>query len=272
RATSRDMNIDNLTVAASKKGIDVLGTGDFTHPGWLAEVKSKTEDDSSGLYTAKNGKVKFILTGEISAIYSDKGRLRKIHLLVFAPTIATAEAINKKLGRIGKIWSDGRPIFGMSAKNLTQIILETDEQCLIVPAHAWTPWFSIFGANSGYDSLQDCFEDLTPNIYAIETGLSSDPAMNWRLSALDDIILISNSDAHSPAKLAREVNVFDLDEISYEAIADIIKGKDKKNFLYTIEFFPHEGKYHFDGHRNCGIVWSPAETNKNKGICSKCKR
>jgi uncharacterized protein (TIGR00375 family) len=195
--------------------------------------------------------------------------VRKVHIIVFAPSVEAVEKINFELGKIGNLHSDGRPILGLDVKELAKIVLEADKNCLVVPAHAWTPWFSVFGSKSGFDSLEECFEEYTKYIYAIETGLSSDPAMNWRLSQLDKINLISNSDAHSLPKIGREANVFDT-ELSYAGIADALKSKDKKKFLYTIEFFPEEGKYHYDGHRLCDLSLKPAQSKKYNNICPKC--
>ena len=239
RATSPSINLHNLDSWAKIKGIKVLGTGDFTHPGWFDEIKKELEPAESGLFKLKkqDSKTRFILTSEISCIYSQGGRVRKIHIIVFAPSFKAVEKINLKLGEIGNLKSDGRPILGLNAKELVKIVLEADENCMVVPAHAWTPWFSVFGSKSGFDSLEECFGEYTKYIYAIETGLSSDPAMNWRLSQLDKITLISNSDSHSLAKIGREANVFDT-ELDYDAITEIIKNHDNKKFLYTIEFFP----------------------------------
>ena len=275
RATSRDMDLAHIGKSAQIKGIDIVGTGDFTHPLWLAEIKKSLEEDGSGLLTSKNppaGGLKFIITGEISSIYTQGGKVRKIHTIIFVPDIKTANTINEKLIGMGNLYSDGRPILGLSAKDLAKLILTINPKSLIIPAHAWTPWFSIFGSNSGFDSIEECFGDLTSNIYSIETGLSSDPEMNWRLSALDKITLISNSDAHSPANLGREANVFELEEneLNYKTITDIIKRKDPKRFLYTIEFFPEEGKYHFDGHRNCNVVTNPFEKKYPNKLCPVC--
>jgi uncharacterized protein (TIGR00375 family) len=204
-------------------------------------------------------------------MYTKHNEGRRIHTIIFAPDFAVVDKINKKLGNYGNITSDGRPIFGFDVKDIVKICLDASKDCLLVPAHAWTPWFSVFGSNSGFDSVEECFEEEAENIYALETGLSSDPAMNWRLGALDRYNLISNSDAHSPTKLGREVNVFDT-ELSYKAIMAALKAKDKNRFLYTVEFFPEEGKYHFDGHRNCDMRLSPQETKANKGRCPKCGR
>jgi uncharacterized protein (TIGR00375 family) len=291
RATSRNMDLDNLDKWAKIKGIKVLGTGDFTHPEWFKSLREKLEPAEQGLYRLKSeirnpkSETRFILTAEISCIYSkttatakvrkedssslNNNRVRKIHILVFAPSFEIAEKINAQLGWIGNLRSDGRPILGLDAKELAKIVLNTSPECLVIPAHAWTPWFAIFGSKSGFDSIEECFEEYTPHIYAIETGLSSDPLMNWRLSALDKITLISNSDSHSPQKIGREANVFDT-EINYSSICQAIKDKDPQKLLYTIEFYPEEGKYHYDGHRNCGIVLSPKETKKYNGICPVC--
>jgi uncharacterized protein (TIGR00375 family) len=273
RATSPEMEVESLSKWAEIKGITLLGTGDFTHPTYLSELKEKLEPLGNGLFQLKDKKspVRFILTVELNNIYHQGGRLRKIHNIIFAPSFEVVDKINKKLANLGKLESDGRPVFTFSAKDLARLILGISQECLIIPAHAWTPWFSIFGANSGFDSIEECFGEYSKYIYSIETGLSSDPQMNWRLSKLDKITLISNSDAHSPSKLGREANVFDC-ELDYKEISEVIKTKDKSRFLYTVEFFPEEGKYHFDGHRNCGILLSPAETKKNKGLCPVCHR
>ncbi|OGZ34295.1 MAG: DNA helicase UvrD [Candidatus Portnoybacteria bacterium RIFCSPLOWO2_12_FULL_39_9] len=296
RATSRDMDVDNLDKWAKIKGIKVLGTGDFTHPLWLKELKEKLEPAEPGLFKIKNNKkshladdwlssrnnqdngTRFLLTSEISCIYSKNNRTRKIHLIVFAPNFQVVEKINTHLGWIGNLKSDGRPILGLDAKELAKIILNISGDCLIVPSHFWTPWFSLFGSMSGFDSIEECFDEYSKYIYAGETGLSSDPLMNWRLSALDKITLISNGDAHSPAKLGREANVFEGDEINYKNIIEAIKSGGRAEpsspikLISTIEFFPEEGKYHFDGHRNCQISLSPQESKKIKNICPKCGR
>ena len=275
RATSPQMDLENLDKWARIKGIKVLGTGDFTHPEWLKSLKDKLEPAEAGLFKLRDSDsiTRFILTAEISCIYSKKNRVRKIHIIVFAPSFEIVEKINTQLGWIGNLKADGRPILGLDAKELAKIVLNTSENCLIVPAHAWTPWFSVFGSKSGFDSIEECFDDYSKYIYAIETGLSSDPVMNWRLSALDKITLISNSDAHSGPKLGREANVFDT-EINYSSIIDAIKSKDDPKgtpkFLYTIEFFPEEGKYHYDGHRMCEVRLSPQESKKYNNICPRC--
>jgi uncharacterized protein (TIGR00375 family) len=273
RATSRDMDLESLAKWAKIKGIKVLGTGDFSHPEWFKSLQEKLIPAEAGLFKLKeqdNG-TRFILTNEISCIYSKGGKVRKVHILIFAPSFKVVAEINFQLGRIGNIKSDGRPILGLDAKELAKIALNVSEDCLVIPAHIWTPWFSVFGSKSGFDSMEECFEDYTRYIYAAETGLSSDPAMNWRLSFLDKITLISNSDSHSPAKIGREANVFDA-ELSYNSIAQILKTKDSKKFLYTIEFFPEEGKYHYDGHRSCGVSLAPQESKKSGNICPVCGR
>jgi uncharacterized protein (TIGR00375 family) len=267
RATSPNMNIEYLSKFAKIKGINLLGTGDFTHPLWCAELKKKLKPLGTGIFSYDN--MNFILTGEVSSIYTQNGKGRRIHNLIFAPNFESVERINAALSRYGKLASDGRPIFGISARDLYKIVLDISWECFIVPAHVWTPWFSVFGSNSGFDTIQECFGDYSKYIFAIETGLSSDPPMNWRLSSLDNITLISNSDAHSPEKIGREANVFN-SAMNYYDIKDTLMRKNNNKFLYTIEFFPEEGKYHYDGHRLCGIRFSPTETKRHNGICPKC--
>jgi len=271
RATARNMDLENLDKWAKIKGVKILGTGDFTHPEWFKNLKEKLEPAEAGLFKLKktNSETRFLLTAEISCIYTKKDRVRKIHIIVFAPSFEVVEKINVQLGWIGNLKSDGRPILGLDVKELAKIVLGASEKCLVVPAHAMTPWFAIFGSKSGFDSIEECFDDYSKYIYALETGLSADPAMLWRIPDGRRVALISNSDAHSPAKIGREANVFDT-EISYQAITEAIKNKDPKKFLYTVEFYPEEGKYHFDGHRNCSIRSSPEETKKYNGICPVC--
>ncbi len=284
RATSKNLNLEHLYRWAQLKGVQVVGTGDIAHPGWLEEMKSKLEPAEEGLFRLKKeyvhaiqeevfkacqGTVRFMLAGEISNIYKKNDKVRKIHNVVFMPSFEAVEKFQARLEKIGNIRSDGRPILGLDARDLLEIVLETDPQAYLIPAHIWTPWFSLLGSKSGFDSVEECFEDLTPHIFALETGLSSDPPMNWRLSALDRYTLVSNSDAHSPQKLAREANVFNT-ELSYPAIFKALKTGDPVKFLGTIEFFPEEGKYHYDGHRKCGICWSPKTTLQNRGICPEC--
>jgi uncharacterized protein (TIGR00375 family) len=281
RATSKDMCPEGIWKWAQLKGIRVIGTGDFTHPGWLKELQHKLDPLGSGLFELKKEfrtgdvpascrtNVSFILSAEISCIYSKNGRTRKVHAVVLAPDFAAAARLNLALARIGNLNSDGRPILGLDARELLRMTLDASPDNLFIPAHAWTPHFSVFGAASGFDSLEECFEDLTPHIHAIETGLSSDPLMNWRLSALDTITLVSNSDAHSAAKIGREANILDTD-ISYSAIMDAIRTR--QGFTGTIEFFPEEGKYHYDGHRDCGVSLAPKETVHYDYLCPVCGR
>jgi uncharacterized protein (TIGR00375 family) len=273
------MSPESLWKWAQLKGISVIGTGDFTHPEWLKELQQKLKPAGNGLFSLKKklrsdevpqscrADVLFLLTAEISCIYSKNGKTRKIHSIVFVPDIASAKKINRALSKIGNLHSDGRPILGLDAKKLLEIVLDAAPEAMLVPAHAWTPHFSVFGAASGFDSLEECYEELTPHIHAIETGLSSDPPMNWRLSALDRITLISNSDAHSPSKIGRESNIFDTD-LSYRGIIDALKTK--KGFAGTIEFFPEEGKYHYDGHRACNACLSPKDTISHDYLCPVC--
>jgi uncharacterized protein (TIGR00375 family) len=273
RATSKNMEVETLARWAKKKGITLLGTGDFTHPTYYAELRSKLDPSENGLFRLKKEDrgVRYILTTEVSNIYSQDGKVRRIHNLIFAPSFEVVEKINSRLGNLGKLSSDGRPIFRFSAKDLVKMILDISEDCLIIPAHAWTPWFSIFGAHSGFDSIEECFGEMSPYIRAIETGLSSDPEMNWRLSALDEITLLSNSDAHSPNRLGREANGFDC-KMDYQEMVETLRKKDRRKFLFTIEFFPEEGKYHYDGHRQCGAIFSPTQTRSNQYLCPKCQK
>ena len=271
RATSQDMNLENLDKWAKIKGIKVIGTGDFTHPEWFKELREKLQEAESGLHKLadRDSETRFILTTEISCIYSKNGAVRRVHLILFAPSLEAVEKINTRLGWQGNLKSDGRPIIGIDSKEVLKIALDASPDCMVVCAHAWTPWFSVFGSKSGFNSLEECFDEYTQYIYAIETGLSSDPAMNWRLSKLDTIALISNSDSHSLAKIGREANVFDT-EVSYGAIADAIKKRDSTKFLFTVEFFPEEGKYHYDGHRVCRVSMKPEESKEHKNVCPKC--
>jgi uncharacterized protein (TIGR00375 family) len=272
RATSRDMHLVEIARWGRLKGLSLLGTGDFTHPAYFQEIRDRLEETGNGLLRLKEeqpGDTRFILTAETSHIYTQGGRGRRVHMMIFAPGLSAAEKINLRLGALGNVNSDGRPIFGFSAKDLVKVVLDIEPECLLVPAHVWTPWFSVFGSHSGFDSLAECFEEETPHIFALETGLSSDPPMNWRWSALDDLTLISNSDAHSPANIGREANIFQT-ELSYPAIIEAIKQKDPARFPATIEFFPEEGKYHFDGHRSCQVCFSPGQSRQNENCCPVC--
>jgi uncharacterized protein (TIGR00375 family) len=276
RAVSKEMTLENLDIGARKKGITILGTGDFTHPAWFESIQRNLEEKEPGLFVLKSNTssaaTRFILTTEISSIYSKNGRARRIHNLIFAPSLETVKKINTQLGWIGNLKSDGRPILGLDAKELLKIVLAVDARCFFVPCHCWTPWFALFGSMSGFDSVEECFEEFSDKIFALETGLSSDPAMNWRLSQLDKYTLISNSDAHSLPNLGREACVFEIapEKLSYDEIIRIIKEKDREKFLFTIEFFPEEGKYHYDGHRLCQARLSPRETKKYNGFCPVC--
>jgi len=273
RATSPQMDLENLDKWAKIKGIKILGTGDFTHPEWFKTLKEKLEPAEPGLLKLKKSDsgVLFILTSEISCVYSKKGKVRKIHIVVFAPSFEIVEKINTHLGWIGNLRADGRPILGLDSRELAKTVLNISEDCLIIPAHCLTPWFGIFGSKSGFDSIEECFEGYSKYIFALETGLSADPEMIWRIPDGQKVTLISNSDSHSPSHIGREANVFDA-EISYPAIIKAIKEKNPQKFLYTIEFFPQEGKYHYDGHRICGVSLSPQETKKYNNICPNCGR
>jgi len=284
RATAKNLDLENLYLWAQYKGIQIVGTGDFVHPKWFKELEDKLEPAEKGLFKLKDkfakpidaqllkscrAEVRFMLTVEISNIYKRHDKVRKVHNLIFSPSLKAAQKIQTKLGSIGNISSDGRPILGLDSYDLLAITLEADAKNLFVPAHIWTPWFSALGSMGGFDSMVDAFGDLTKHIFAVETGLSSDPPMNWRLKQLDDFILISNSDAHSPAKLGREANIFDT-EFSYDGIYKALSDKNDKGLISTLEFFPEEGKYHYDGHRNCQVRWHPKETIKHNGLCSVC--
>ena len=284
-ATSKQLIPEYLDLWARIKGISVIATGDFTHPGWLAELKEKLiPDGTSGLYLLKpelrlkskiaddSVKPRFILSGEISNIYKKNGKVRKVHNLIFSPDFETVSLIQQKLSVRGfNISSDGRPILGLGSKELLEIALDCSQDIFFIPAHIWTPWFSVLGSKSGFDSIEECFEDMTPYIFAVETGLSTNPPMNWLCSQLDRFTLISNSDAHSPEKLGRNANIFNT-ELSYEAIINALKTSDPSQCLGTIDMFPQEGKYHFDGHRKCRICWNPVETLKHQGICPVCRK
>lgn len=272
RACSPELTVSNLAVWARRKGIDLLGTGDFTHPGWLAELERDLIEIAPGTYeySAEPG-ARFVLSSEVACIYKRGGKVRRLHHVLLAPDFAAVHKIRAALEKLGKnLKADGRPILGMDSVDLLHLLQEADSRTLLIPAHAWTPWFGLFGSESGFDTITECFGDDTKYIHAIETGLSSDPAMNWRLSQLDHLLILSNSDAHSLRNLGREANVFALSERTYGALHCAIVARDKTKLVETIEFFPEEGKYHLDGHRLCGIRWTPEETTKHKGICSVC--
>lgn len=282
RAVSLRMDLDEIANWALKKGIGLVATGDWTHPLWFREIKTKLKETSPGIFTHNNAK--FLLSTEISSIYMQGGKQRRVHNLIFCPSIETCEKIIKELQRKGaNLMADGRPIVGISSKDLLEMVLNIDENVLFIPAHAWTPWFSIFGSKSGYDSLEECFGELANNIYAIETGLSSDPIMNWQIKELDNRSIVSFSDAHSGPKLGREATVFtptmkqsnnETINFTYKDIADAIKQTPNSHLKigYTIEFFPEEGKYHWSGHRTCNIKYNPQQVKEKGVICPVCKR
>ncbi|CUP74848.1 Uncharacterised protein [Blautia obeum] len=278
-ATSKEGTPENLDFWARKKGISLIGTGDFTHPVWREELKERLVSEGNGLYRLRDEYVKeesrkfpgegtrFVVSGEISSIYKKNGKTRKVHNVILLPGLEAADAMAQRLEKIGNIHSDGRPILGLDSHDLLEMMLDVCPEGILVPAHIWTPHFSVLGAKSGFDSVEECFEELAPYIHALETGLSSDPAMNWRISKLDRYQLVSNSDAHSPSKLGREANLLDID-CSYEGLYRAIQTGE--GLEGTVEFFPEEGKYHFDGHRKCGVSLSPVEAERLGGICPVC--
>jgi DNA helicase-2/ATP-dependent DNA helicase PcrA len=285
RATSRDLDLPALHRAALEKGLQLLGTGDCTHPGWLAEIEEQLEPAGDGLFRLRpdlaraaedglpatcGGEVGFVLQAEISGIYKQGGRVRKVHSLVYLSSLDAAHRFAARLGRVGNLAADGRPILGLSARDLLEIALETDPEAFLVPAHVWTPWFSLLGSKSGFDSMEECFGDLAGHVFAAETGLSADPPMCRRVSSLDRLTLISNSDAHSPGKLGREANLLDI-EPGFGALRRALEaGTAAAGFLGTLEFHPEEGKYHLDGHRACGLRLEPEETRRLGGRCPVC--
>ena len=278
-ATSREDTPENLDFWARKKGISLIGTGDFTHPVWRKELRERLVPEENGLYRLREEYVKeesrkfpgegtrFVVSGEISSIYKKNGKTRKVHNVILLPSLEAADTMAQRLEKIGNIHSDGRPILGLDSHDLLEMMLDVCPDGILIPAHIWTPHFSVLGAKSGFDSVEECFEELTPYVHALETGLSSDPAMNWRISKLDRYQLVSNSDAHSPSKLGREANLLDID-CSYEGLYQAIQTG--KGLEGTVEFFPEEGKYHFDGHRKCGVSLSPVEAERLGGICPVC--
>jgi len=278
RACSQDLTLENNALWCEKKGVTVLGTADFTHPKWFSELEEKLIEEEPGLYRLVSGShpsVRYMMTTEVAQIYRRGGKIRRIHNIILAPSIGAVKRINAWMTDAGyNLASDGRPILGLDSEELYKRLRDIDERIVMIPAHAWTPWFSVFGSKSGFDSLEECFGEMTPYIYALETGLSSDPLMNRSLSMLDDVMLISNSDAHSPRNFGREANVFEIDEAkySYDEFIRVLRERDQKSFLSTIEFYPEEGKYHIDGHASCHFSCSPKETEQLKGICPQCKR
>ncbi len=286
RATAKNLTLESLYIWAQKKGITLVGTGDFTHPGWIREIEEKLEPAAPGLFKLKEkfsapldaaipasckNKVRFILQCEISSIYKKNDRVRKNHNLIYFPDIKGVKTFNARLDTIGNIASDGRPILGLDAEKLLEIMLTVSDDAFLIPAHIWTPWFSLLGSKSGFDTIEECFGDLSPHIFAVETGLSSDPPMNWRVADLDRVRLVSSSDAHSPMYLGRNASMFDTG-LSYYHVRKALKTGDPDKYRGTIDMFPQEGKYHHDGHRKCGISFNPTETLRHGGICPVCKK
>jgi uncharacterized protein (TIGR00375 family) len=278
RATSERMCVEEIARFAKIKGLNVIGTGDFTHPKWLDELKQKLVPDSdTQLYELKDDKsqtVRFMITTEVCTVFQHNNDFKKVHHVVLTPNFETAAQINDRLSKLGSLQIDGRPTLNASASTLVEEVVETSSSNMIFPAHAWTPWFSVFGAFSGFDSIEDCYQDMTKHIYALETGLSSDPPMNWRVSNLDRFTLVSNSDSHSfwPWRIGREANVFELNRMSYDQITEAIRLKDAGRFKFTIETDPAYGKYHWTGHRACDVSLSPKEAQKFANICPVCRK
>jgi len=275
RATSKSMDLKELARFAEMKGLNIVGTGDFTHPDWRKEIRKDLEDSpDSGLYRLRDAdfQVQYLITGEVNTTFQFDEKSRRIHHCLLAPSIEVADAVSDRLAKFGNLSSDGRPTLRATAPELVDEVLEADRQCVVFPAHAWTPWFSLFGANSGFDRFIDCYQDRSSRIFALETGMSSDPPMNWRLSQLDRLCLVSNSDAHSawPWRLGREANVFDLDHITYHNLVGAIRDKDPKRFLFTIETSPAYGKYHWTGHRECQVSMSSRDARNLDDKCPKC--
>jgi uncharacterized protein (TIGR00375 family) len=275
RATSKEMDLEHLSKFGKLKGLNLIGTGDFTHPKWLKELKEKLKPiENTGLFSFDG--MNFMLTTEISTVYNQDNKTRKIHHLVHVPSFEIVNQINDELTKLGaKLDIDGRLLLNeRTSAELVEILVKIYRDTLIIPAHIWTPWYSLFGSKSGFDRIEDCYQDQTKNIFALETGLSSDPEMNWRLSSLDKFVLMSNSDCHSPWswRLGRECNVFELKELTYWEILDAIKKKDKKRFLFTVEVSPAYGKYHWTGHRNCKVSLSPKQSLKVNNVCPVCHR
>lgn len=276
RAVSRDMDLEHMSEWGVKKGIHVLASADFTHPAWFKELSTKLELQKNGLYKLRGfkGDTHFILSSELSCIYSQGDKTRRIHLVVIMPTLDAVSIFTKSIvDKGGNVKADGRPILGLTAETIVELVRLASTDAFVIPAHIWTPWFSMFGSKSGFDSVEECFGKQAQHIHAVETGLSSDPAMNWRLSQLDDKQIVSSSDAHSFKKMGREATVFELEKVGYKEIKSALESPTAKNKIsYTIEFFPEEGKYHFDGHVTCKVRYSPQETKRVKGICPECGR
>lgn len=273
-ATSKDMDLEHMAAGAKAKGLGLLGTGDFTHPAWLEELKAKLQPmPGEGLF--QYGGVRWMLSGEVSTVYEQEGRTRKVHHLIYAPDFETVGQVSAKLSHYGRLSSDGRPVLtGIDSAELVETLSSISQEVVIIPAHAWTPWFSVFGSKSGFDSLQECYQDQTGKIFALETGLSSDPQMNWRLSQLDGVALVSNSDAHSPNpwRMGREANVLELARVTYREVFDSIRLRDPNRFLYTVEVDPAYGKYHYTGHKKCGVSMAPKTAMAAANLCPVCKK
>jgi uncharacterized protein (TIGR00375 family) len=283
RACSKDSDLEHLTLWARRKGVTVMGTGDFTHPAWFSRLREDLVPAEPGLFRLRaeldediarrlppsvaSDPVRFMLSAEISTIYLRGGRTRKIHHLVYMPGFDAAEAFNRRLAQVGDLSSDGRPVLGLDSRDLLEITLACGDGAYLVPAHVWTPWFGVFGSKSGFDTIEECYGDLADHIFALETGLSSDPAMNWRVSGLDGYQLVSYSDAHSPPRVGRETTVFDVDLDYFAVLRALRTGTGHEG---TVEFFPEEGRYHLDGHRKCGVRMNPEETRRRGGICPVC--
>ncbi|MEM3730742.1 MAG: endonuclease Q family protein [Candidatus Bathyarchaeia archaeon] len=278
RATSQSMHIEEIAKFAKIKGLNLVGTGDFTHPKWLREIQEALMSYSdSGLYKVRKSPelpVYFMITTEVSTIFAFENEIKKVHHVILTPSIETAAQINDRLAKYGNLSVDGRPTLNMDAPSLVEEVMEVSNKNMVFPAHAWTPWFSIFGAFSGFNSVEECYMDMTKHIHALETGLSSDPPMNWRLSKLDKFALVSNSDSHSfwPWRLGREANVFEVERLSYDEIVDAIRYKDQRRFKFTVETDPAYGKYHWTGHRACNVSLSPQEAIKLGNVCPVCRR
>jgi len=278
RATSARMSIDEIVRFAPIKGLNLVGAGDFTHPKWFRELQEKlTLEPDTGLYKPSDkphSELRFMITSEVSTIFTFKGETKKIHHLILTPSLEIASQIGDRLARYGDLTIDGRPLLNMTAPMLVEEVMEISRKNVVIPAHVWTPWFSLFGAFSGFDSIEDCYQDMTKHIFALETGLSSDPPMNWRISALDEYTLVSNSDSHSfwPWRIGREANVFDLKVLSYEEVVNAIRSNDPHRFLFTIETYPEYGKYHWTGHRSCHVSLPPEEARRIGNICPVCHK
>ncbi|MBM5789684.1 DNA helicase UvrD [Candidatus Parcubacteria bacterium] len=288
RACSRELVLPTIALWCARKGIQIVATGDWTHPEWFAHIKEHLEEVRQGIFRLKNTasllrpggtlrpdrEVEFMLVQEVSQMYKKGDRARRVHHLIFSPSLETCERVINELNRLGfNLKADGRPILGIDSEELYMRLKELDEKIIVVPAHAWTPWYAMFGSKSGFDSIEECFGSMASYIYAIETGLSSDPAMNRQLSLLDQVVCLSNSDAHSPRNLGREANVFDFESPpTYDEFVRVLREKDTSRFQYTIEFYPQEGKYHFDGCAACGFSCDPEESKRLGNRCAHCKR